>query len=300
MLSELMENELNIDKVFIKKVAARSDKYYKHFTIPRRNGSKRDIHHPSPILKTFQYWLVSRIFNKCMISCYATAYLKGCSIKNNAERHIKCTNLVHLDIRNFFPSIQRDHLEKILLENKKSITKSLGFELDAGDNELICGLALFRGCLTIGSVSSPIISNIVMNSVDERLASLAAKYSLIYSRYCDDMVFSSKGCHISNDIVNKVCDILSDYHFELNNKKTFFSGPKDRKVVTGVNVNNDRLTVGRKKRDEIKKMVYEKCQHEKGDNSKILGNLSFLKDIDPWYYNKIIIKYPRVLQILKS
>lgn len=299
-LIDVMAEELNIDHAFIQNIAERSNKYYKIYAIPKKNGKdSRDIFHPSPILKTFQYWLVNRLFIHFNISDYASAYNKGCSIAKNALYHLNKRHLLHLDITNFFPSITESHIEKIINKNSKIIGEKLGFTLNDDDRNLINQLVLFNGALTIGSVSSPIISNIVMFDNDLEISKIAQKYYCDYTRYADDMVFSS--IHfIPSVIISEIEIILNKDSFNLNKDKVYFMGPKDRKEVTGVNVNNDRLTVGRKKRDEIKKMVYMKCKYGLGDNNKILGNLCFLKDIDPWYYNKIIIKYPNILDVLKT
>ena len=55
--------------------------------------------------------------------------------------------------------------------------------------------------------------------------------------------------------------------------------------------NDGKVSVGLQKRNEIKKLVYDKLIHNKGDSLKILGYLAFLNDVDPKAYNDIIIKY---------
>ena len=58
------------------------------------------------------------------------------------------------------------------------------------------------------------------------------------------------------------------------------------------NIGNDStITIGSQKRNFIKKLVYEKLVHNKGDGDSILGYLAFLKDIEPQTYNSIIAKY---------
>lgn len=273
-------------------------KDYRKYEIPKKRGGKRIIFHPSPKLKVFQYWLVNRLFVYFPISSYATAYKKGCSIKNNATLHLNKAHLLHLDIIDFFPSITRKHIEQVINNNKFILKEKIGFELTGDDIKIILKLTLLDDSLTIGSISSPILSNIVMFDIDNELNKVAESYDCKYSRYADDMVFSSTK-FIPHKIIDDVDKILKSNGFLLNKKKSYFMGKGSRKVVTGINVNKSRLTIGRKKRDEIKKMIYMKCKYNIGDNKKILGYLSYLKDIDPWYFNRIIIKYNKIYEMLK-
>lgn len=78
----------------------------------------------------------------------------------------------------------------------------------------------------------------------------------------------------------------------MNMSKTRFYSPKYRRKITGIVITNDsQVSIGTERRINIKKMIYEKLIHNKGDSEQILGYLSFLKDIEPQTYNNLIIKY---------
>lgn len=78
----------------------------------------------------------------------------------------------------------------------------------------------------------------------------------------------------------------------MNMSKTRFYSPKYRRKITGIVITNDsQVSIGTELRINIKKMIYEKLIHNKGDSEQILGYLSFLKDIEPQTYNNLIIKY---------
>ena len=78
----------------------------------------------------------------------------------------------------------------------------------------------------------------------------------------------------------------------MNYSKTKFCSSKSRRKVTGLIITNDsRISIGKERRKAIKKMVYDKLVHGKGDPYQILGHLSFLKDVEPNTYNNLIIKY---------
>src|SRR5690554_1350877 len=185
-LATRMSNELMLSVDTIEKIAFNSGKYYRIYTVTKKNGSgeKRMIYHPSPKLKCLQYWIVHNTMQKFSPSPYSMAYEPGCSIRKNAIFHKEAKQILHLDIRNFFETITQEHIEETLLKNS---------DLSPDDKELFYGIFLFKGHLVIGSVASPAISNRVMYELDIRIHSIATKYGkLKYTRYADDLVFSDR------------------------------------------------------------------------------------------------------------
>lgn len=292
MLISRISQDLGIDEDFIFRITKNSSKHYKTFYINKNNGKKRVIHHPSQSLKVLQYWLVNNIFNEFPISKYATAYKKGSSIKKNALNHVNNKHLLHLDIKNFFESITKKHLTTLILKNKK---------LPKEDIELICKICLYKENLTIGSVSSPIISNCVMYSFDEEIRRILDD-SITYTRYADDMIFSSKK-YLDEDIIDTVSKLLLKNSFFLNKEKTRFMSPKGRRTVTGIVINGQDLSIGYKKHNELKSKIYKKLKYNIGNGQEILGHLFYVKDIEPELFNKLILKYSifgNVIEILKE
>lgn len=293
-----MSEDLVIDMQFIKDIASQSTKYYSRYYIKKRNGGYREILHPSPVLKAFQYWLVNNFFYKFNISDSAYAYRKGCSIKRNAEVHQNSNHILHLDIHNFFDSITDRHLMKLFEDNVLILNQSL---VTKEDVNVILKLCLYGNKLSIGSVSSPIISNIVMHDFDEKIKKIIPD-NIKYTRYADDMIFSSKD-FIDQKIISLVKDLLKANRFLLNTDKTRFMSTKSRRAVTGLIIDKDRVTIGLKKRKQIKSMVYNKLVYGIGNSDEILGHLFYLKDIEPNYFNMLIIKYScygNVIEILKN
>lgn len=283
--------DLKLDKAYLSRIVSRSAFYYKDFTIPKRNGDKRHISQPSPELKTLQYWVLNNILNKLSVSTAAYAYKKGDSIKKHAQLHSKSRFIFHTDIRSFFPSIHSSHLNDILRANKKIFDE---LELDLDDSiQDIKKICFRKDALCIGAVSSPAISNIIMKSFDDKLIEYCESNDYIYSRYADDIYISSKS-HINNKIVYFLSLKLGEMGFKINSSKTKFYSPKYRRKITGLILTGDsHISIGTERRTEIKKMIYNKLVHGKGDSDQILGYLSFLKDIEPNTYNNLIIKYSK-------
>lgn len=283
--------ELKLDKSYIYRIVSRSALYYKDFTIPKHNGGKRFVAQPSPELKTLQYWVLNNIFNKIAVSKAAYAYKKGDSIKKNAQVHSKSKFILHADILNFFPSIRPSYLNNILLENKK-ILEDLGLELDTSILE-INNICFRHNTLCVGAVSSPAISNIIMCSFDNIILDYCKSNNYIYSRYADDIYISSNR-YIDKGIISFLRSELSKMKLCINYSKTKFHSPKYRRKITGLIITEkSEITVGIERRAKIKKLIYDKLVYNKGNPNKIIGYLSFLKDIEPNTYNNYIIKYSK-------
>lgn len=287
-----MANELNVNAAFIEKVSQRSLWYYRSFTIPKKSGGTRTINHPSPILKAFQYWLTKNFFVGFKTSKCATAYKIGCSIKDNAVRHLGNNHLLHLDIKDFFPSITSNLFGAILHSRKTEVN----IDFDEKDIQIISGLCFLRNRLAIGSVCAPCISNIVMYEFDLTMERYAIEKGYTYSRYADDVILSSPN-YIPGEIVGNLQEMLAKLSFKVNTTKTFFMGKGQRQVVTGIVINSQKTSIGRKRKHNIKSMLYKKLKNGEGNSAVILGHLNFLRDIDPQAFNQIILKYGQHFQV---
>ncbi|MDS0527612.1 retron St85 family RNA-directed DNA polymerase [Clostridium sp. SHJSY1] len=280
MILELMSKDLNLDEEFILKISEKNTAY-KKYRIPKKKGGYRTIYHPSKELKLLQYWLVKRIFSKFPISKCSTAYSKGNSIKKNALIHKNSNYMLHLDITNFFESISHYHLDRILRKIDK---------IDSTDMDLIKRIVFYKGeYLVIGSVASPIISNCIMYDIDEEIINKCIRgRNLIYTRYADDIIISSKE-YIGENIIKDIKAILDENKFVLNEQKTYFMNKKSKRAVTGIVIdnNNNSLSIGSKKYREVKRVIYSFLVKNQGNRDNILGSLAFIKDIDIKKYNNL-------------
>lgn len=253
------------------------------------NGEPRRISHPSPELKTLQYWCAENIFARCPVSDAAYAYRKGVSIKKHAEIHSRSKFILHMDIKHFFESINGEHIKHLLTANRTAFDGYPYQILEACNT--INRICLRNNRMCIGAVSSPIISNAILFDFDKSIIEFSKNRGLKYSRYADDMYISSSA-FIDSGIVDFFEQQLQMLHFSLNRHKTRFMSAKGRRMVTGLIITNDnKVSVGLKMRNKIKDMVYKKIVKGEGDANVIMGYLSFLKDVEPLAYNRIIIKY---------
>ncbi len=108
-----------------------------------------------------------------------------------------------------------------------------------------------------GAPTSPIISNLIFNIVDLRILSLAKKYKLSYTRYADDMSFSTNNRAFQTDYINfiqELRNLLENSGFEINENKTRLEYYSSRQEVTGLTVNK-KINVSRKFIKQTRAMV---------------------------------------------
>lgn len=281
-----MAINLDLDEDFILDCIEHNDRY-KKFLVPKKNGNYRKVLQPSKELKTLQYWMLKNVLQCFPKSKYSSAYSKGDSIKRNAYVHRNARYILHTDISNFFPSINRDML-LVFFERNKDICRQL--ELDEEDINVIADIVLYKGReLVIGSVASPTIANIIMNEFDEELAnSILGQDKFRYTRYADDIIISSME-FIDNAFIDEIDRLLESKGFSRNREKTYFMNKKCRRKVTGIVLDNNEnmLSIGHRRYKLLKKEIYSLLIKEQGDTDHVKGYLAFVKDINPKTYHQL-------------
>ncbi|HEN7340873.1 retron St85 family RNA-directed DNA polymerase [Serratia sp. CY81684] len=279
----------------IVKFLVNAPKKYKVYTIPKRTSGHRVIAQPSKELKVFQRKFME--LYELPVHKAAMAYREKLSIKNNAQSHQKNNFLLKIDLENFFNSINCSvfwkewlnfyplpgHEDKLAFENLLfwAPSKALGGKL----------------ILSIGAPSSPLLSNFIMHRFDEIISRECSLLNVTYTRYADDLTFSTDVKNVLFDIPDMVEKYLL-LHFEgalkINKKKTIFSSKAHNRHVTGVTLNNDgELSLGRERKRYIKHLIYQyKLNRLNEDNlSHLKGLLAFSHHIEPVFIQALIYKY---------
>jgi len=288
-VAKRISSDLKLDETYIEKIIDRSQFYYRTYKIDKRNGDKRPISQPSAELKTLQYWVRKNILMLLPVSTAAFAYKKGDSVKKHAEYHREGHFLFHTDIQHFFPSIRSAQLKKILSQHKDLMIEKGVWTEDILDS--VSKICFHYDSLTIGAVTSPIISNIIMYSFDETMLAYCVERGYKYSRYADDIYISSKN-YIPLEVKAFVKTELNKLGFKINSSKTWFASKKGRRKITGIILTDEgKISVGINTRNHVKKLLYDRLVHGKGDPDVIIGYLSYIKDVEPATYNNLLIKY---------
>jgi RNA-directed DNA polymerase len=116
------------DPNFVFGVSNAPGRYYRTFKIPKKSGGERKIAEPLPSLKEIQRWILVHILEKIKPESAAKAYIKGLSLKDNARFHRKQPIVLHLDIKDFFPSINRRRIFTIFRSLGYSTSVAKPFE----------------------------------------------------------------------------------------------------------------------------------------------------------------------------
>ena len=162
-------------------VIERRSAYYRKKEIPKRNGGLRVIHIPRTPLRSIQNWILRSVLGGFEPPAAAHGFARGRSIVTNAVIHQKRRIVLCVDIANFFPSIGFRTIRKGF--------QHLGYPYSvAVDLAKLCTVA---GALPQGTPTSPALSNLACLRLDKRLTGLAHSLNHAYSRYADDLVFSS-------------------------------------------------------------------------------------------------------------
>lgn len=250
------------------KIVKDKESNYSSYNIQKKDGGLRLIENPSKELKEIQRQLLDQLLRYIKIDKNVHGFVEGRGIYTNASLHTGAVCVVHLDLKDFFHSITK---EKIIKELSRFVRTP----------NAVAELATFKDRLPQGSPISPVISNIVSVRMDRKLGGLAKRFSAVYTRYADDITFSSQTNKDLHKIIPKVHSFIKGEGFELNYKKTRVMRKGCRQVVTGLVVNS-KVNVPRARvrnfRAEIHqthlsgtKDDYLVIQQLKGFNSFIMG-----------------------------
>lgn len=258
---------IKIDELF--KMIISPYSFYRNFTIPKRSGGLREISSPYPSLLLCQNWIYKNILLSQDVHDCAHGFVPGRSIVTNARCHLNKKALLKMDLKDFFPSIPMSWVVNFF--SGLGYSKNLSFYL--------ASLSCLNGSLAQGSATSPYLSNILLVGLDNRLNNLARAYSLSYTRYADDLAFS--GDYIPHNFILIVESVIVDYGLSPNKNKTRLHLNPGQRIVTGVSVSGDRLTLPRSTRRDIRKEFHYIRKYG------VLSHISKTKIRNPFYLDVI-------------
>ena len=294
MIIERIVSETGLTRDYVSIFARTASHRYKVYTIRKKSGGKRTIHHPARELKFFQTWLAENVFSLLPIHSAAVAYRSGKNIRENAAIHLKQNFLLKVDFRDFFPSITGRDILATLRLNSDVLNKFLTSE---EDYEFIRMIVCKEDRLTIGAPSSPILSNAVMFRFDEHWAERSGQAGVVYSRYADDLAFSTSKQNILRQIF---MDLRAEIarrdspELTINEDKTVYCSRKRRRLITGLVLTSDkRISLGRARKRRIKSLVF---RHGAGqltseDSASLRGFISYARSVEPSFVDALKRRY---------
>lgn len=276
-------------------LAAKAPYTYKIYQIDKKTGGKRTIAQPARETKYVQWQLMEKIFFKLPIHEAATAYREGASIKENASKHKQNQYISKFDFTNFFGSIKEDDLIRHFTKHFPEGASENGIRLIS---RVSCvsygppGLAL-----SIGAPSSPVLSNSVMFEFDSLIHEWCQNRDITYTRYADDLTFSSNIKGLAFEIESVIEETLKtiDYpKLTLNSKKTIHVSKKGQRRITGLIISNDgKISLGRDRKRVISSMIHKYTigTLPREDIPKLQGLLGFAEDVEPLFSSRMRAKY---------
>jgi len=289
------------------------DNYYR-YKIPKKRGGERSIAAPKSKLKAAQRAILEKILSKICIGDQAHGFLKDKSVVTGAKAHIKQPKiLINMDLEDFFPTIDFGRVLGMfkafgysgyissLLSMICTYCERMKIEVKGKTRYVATSVRI----LPQGSPASPMITNIICRNLDARLNGLAKCFGFIYTRYADDMSFSTSDASDLND--GKFCKLVSkivdEEGFRINENKTRYLRENNCQSITGIVVNNDQLGVRKKWVKKLRAAIYNaKKLKSSGDLSsgtinEISGMAAWLRSVNKDKYKAII---EEALELIKE
>lgn len=232
---------------------------YRSYNKKKKHGGVRIIDSPNRQLKYVQRKLKSgfeEYYSKNNKFDFVHGFIENKSIRTNAACHVNKKYLLNVDIEDFFPSITFNRIHGLL-------TSSKAFNFPNKVAIMIANLVTKDGKLPQGAPTSPIISNIICHNLDKYFKKMMHNSKIIYSRYADDITFSSDDkqemtyiySFTDKNVNDKIIDVFEKNGFHLNKEKTRLSTYYNHQEVTGITINK-KLNVNKHFIYKLRTMIH--------------------------------------------
>lgn len=234
-------------------------KRYRTFQLKKRSGGLRQISAPDNSLK-----IIQRKLNQVLHAVYRRrspvhGFVKGRSIKSNAERHLGAEWILNFDLADFFPSIHFGRVKGLFSHKPYNLPEEVSLTLA----HICCD----EKVLPAGAPCSPIVSNMICGKFDAEMKAIARQYGCMYTRYADDITISTRSRRFAPPIAHldavtktwvigdEIRNIVTANLFTINERKTRVRDKHSSQEITGIRINN-RLNVSRQLIRQVRAMIH--------------------------------------------
>ena len=236
---------------------------YRNFEIPKRSGGMRRISAPRGMLRDLQDQLLPALQEIYDAHPAAHGFIKDRNVVSNAQPHAGQRLVFNIDLADFFPTINFGRIRGLFMKPP--------FGLGAPAATVFAQICTYRNGLPQGAPTSPVLSNLIASSLDRCLLRLARENKLNYSRYADDITFSTSrpvfpasvavlehegpGSLMTVKAGEALEDAIRSCGFAINAKKVRLQGRGVQQSVTGLCV-NEKPNVERSRIRKIRAMIH--------------------------------------------
>ena len=253
---------------------SKEEKYIR-IKIPKRSGGTREIHKPIGRLKNVQSRLLQVLQVVYKPKDPVHGFVKGRSIRTNAQAHARRKFVLNIDLRNFFPSINYWRV--------RGMFKAYPYNFSEEVADVLAQICSLPEALPQGAPTSPIISNMICAKLDYQLQKLAKNHHCFYTRYADDITFSTSFYQFPPAIATVeqgegenqiqvllgqgITSIIEANGFKVNQQKVRLQTSNHRQEVTGL-VTNKKVNVNRQYVSHVRAMLHawEKYGYEAAES----------------------------------
>ena len=272
--------------------------HYVHFPVPKKSGGERDAQRAAPAVGRRPAVGAGERLGEAAGGRGGARVRGGRGIRSNAQPHVGSAVVVNCDLTDFFPSV---HVHRVMgLFRQVGYSPAVATVLALLVTECPRRKVLFNGRpwyvatgprgLPQGACTSPAISNLVARRLDARFSGLARRLGWAYTRYADDLTFSSKEpSDRVGYLLARVRHIAGDEGFTVNEKKTRVLRPAARQSVTGV-VTNEQPAAPRQLRRRLRAILHNAtrtglaAQNRNGDpqfDARLRGSIAYVQMLNP-------------------
>lgn len=245
---------------------------YKKFQIPKKSGGIREICAPLGGMKAVQRELAT-LLNVCRAEILEASprppishgFREALSIITNAHIHTSRRYVLNVDLADFFPSFNFGRVRGFFLKDRD-------FALHEKVATVIAQIACFENRLPQGSPCSPVIADMIAHVLDMHLVRLAKKHRVTYSRYADDLTFSTNQRLFPEALAKAGATTVDPWvvgvelnarivaaGFTVNAAKTRMQFKCSRQIVTGLTV-NEKVNITQKYWRSVRSMCHSVYQ----------------------------------------
>lgn len=263
---------------------------------------QREVLIPNKKLKDYLVFLNLFVFEHLPVrKSVVFSYRKGATPVQAVEAHRNSKYFLQMDIRNFFPSIRRELVERALRDGDRDTPVSDLQNYITRILDLVC----IDNQVPLGFPTSPAISNAILNSFDAKVEAHCSADAVQYTRYSDDLIFSSNKL-ISEKLPTQVTDFLhhsSDGILSIHPGKTKLFQTGGRIKILGMLIlPNGKITIDSKIKADLevllhfyitdKEKFFDRCEgDEQAGIERAAGYLTYANSIDPDYIDRLRRKF---------